>query len=89
MKCIFLRSFIVTSFLTISLSAGTYEIKFWSFNSGGMSSHSTTYELHGTLAQSLVGIEQTSTAYKLESGFWALGEERQMCLVPIIQYLLQ
>lgn len=81
-----IRIFLLTT-LIFSFSY-SYEITSWSFNSGSTYSHSSTYDLQGTLGQSFVGLEQTSSNMTLESGFWAFDTERQMCLVPILNYLL-
>jgi hypothetical protein len=56
-------------FLCSLLFAQTYQIPWWTINSGGLPGNATSYKLNGSIAQSSIGTGQ-STNYEGSFGFW-------------------
>ena len=64
-----LGGFVFSWFLLSSVFAQTYQIPWYTINSGGMPGNATSYKLNGSIAQSSIGTGQ-STNYKGSFGFW-------------------
>jgi hypothetical protein len=82
-----MRHLIFTLFLLTSVYGG-FDIPIWSVDGGVTKSQSSTFTLSATIAQPEAGTIMQIGNYKLRGGFWSPSVEDDVCMVPIIMYLL-
>ena len=64
-----LKRLVIILLPSFLLLAQTFQIPWYTINSGGMPGNATSYKLNGSIAQSSIGLGQ-STSYKGSFGFW-------------------
>jgi len=86
-----MRSFIFLFLLLISLrlsAQNNFTIPVWSIDNGVTKSESSTFTLSATVGQPESGKVVLGSSYKLSGGFWFQRADKDVCMVPIIMYLL-
>ncbi len=66
----------------------TFDIPVWSVDNSVTKSQSTTFTLSSTIGQPESGVVMHNGSYKLSGGFWFPSSEQDVCMAPIIMYLL-
>ena len=88
MKTKWIISLYLIIFLPLAADAA-FTIKSWSIDNGVTESRGGAFTLRATIGQSESGTLMQNGSYTLSGGFWFPQESRNMCMAPIIMYLLQ
>jgi hypothetical protein len=60
----------IISLSGIALAAGSYDLSWWTVDSGGGNSHGGSFILNGTIGQPDAGTVASGGGYTLAGGFW-------------------